>query len=49
MKDADFLAEAKKANFDIDPVSGTQIEKLLKDVYATPKDKVAKAAKAIAN
>ena len=49
MKDADFLAEAKKSNFDIDPVSGAQIERLLKDVYATPKDAVEKAAKAIAN
>jgi hypothetical protein len=30
-------------------VSGAQIERLLKDVYATPKDAVEKAAKAIAN
>jgi hypothetical protein len=49
MKDADFLAEAKKSNFDIDPVSGARIETLLKDVYATPKEAVEKASKAIAN
>jgi tripartite-type tricarboxylate transporter receptor subunit TctC len=49
MKDADFLADAKKSSFDIDPVTGQQIEALLKQVYATPKDLVEKAAKAIAN
>jgi len=49
MKDADFLADAKRSSFDIDPVTGQQIEALLKQVYATPKDLVEKAAKAIAN
>ena len=48
MKDPDFLAEAKKSNFDIDPVSGDKIEQLLKQIYATPKDLVEKASKAIA-
>ena len=32
-----------------DPVSAATIEKLLAEIYATPKDIVAKAAKAIAN
>jgi tripartite-type tricarboxylate transporter receptor subunit TctC len=49
MKDGDFLAEAKKSGFDINPVNGAEIDRLLKEVYATPKDLAAKAAKAMAN
>jgi tripartite-type tricarboxylate transporter receptor subunit TctC len=47
MKDPDFLAEATKADLEITPVTGQDIEKLLHDIYRTPKDVVAKAAKAI--
>ena len=36
MKDKDFLAEAEKAQFEITPVSGEGIEKLLADVLKTP-------------
>jgi tripartite-type tricarboxylate transporter receptor subunit TctC len=49
MTDADFLAEAKKLDFDVRPVSGAMIESLLTDLYATPKDVLAKAAKAISS
>ena len=49
MKDPEFLADAEKQQADISPVSAAEIEKLLTDVYATPKDIIAKAAKAIAN
>jgi tripartite-type tricarboxylate transporter receptor subunit TctC len=49
MTDADFLAEAKKLDFDVRPVSGALIESLLTDLYATPKDVLAKAAKAISS
>jgi tripartite-type tricarboxylate transporter receptor subunit TctC len=42
MKDKDFLAEADKAQLEINPVSGEDVEKLVKDVYATPPDIVAK-------
>ena len=49
MKDPEFLADARKIQADIDPVTATDIEKLLAEIYATPKDIVAKAAKAIAN
>jgi len=49
MADADFLAEAKKLDFDVRPVSGAKIDALLAEVYATPQDVLAKAAKAIAN
>src|SRR5262245_801406 len=49
MKDPEFLADAEKLQADVSPVSADEIEKLLADIYATPKDIVAKAAKAIAN
>jgi tripartite-type tricarboxylate transporter receptor subunit TctC len=49
MKDGDFLAEARTLNFDVRPVSGATIDALLAEVYATPKDVLDKAAKAIAN
>ncbi|HYI90125.1 MAG TPA: hypothetical protein VEY05_09525 [Beijerinckiaceae bacterium] len=37
MKDADFIADAKKQKLDLEPQSGDQIERLIKDIYATPK------------
>jgi tripartite-type tricarboxylate transporter receptor subunit TctC len=49
MRDPDFLAEAQKLNFEIHPVSAATIESLLAEVYATPKDVLARAAKAISS
>src|SRR5215470_9866706 len=49
MRDADFLAEAQKLNFEIHPVSAATIDGLLAEVYATPKDVIARAAKAISS
>jgi tripartite-type tricarboxylate transporter receptor subunit TctC len=49
MTDRDFLAEAQKLNFDVHPVTAATIDTLLADVYATPKDVLAKAAKAISS
>jgi tripartite-type tricarboxylate transporter receptor subunit TctC len=49
MKDADFLAEAQKLNFDVRPVSATAIDAILAEVYQTPKDVIARAAKAISS
>ena len=46
MKDPDFLAEAAKIQADVNPVSAAAIESLVGEVYKTPKDVVAKAAKA---
>jgi tripartite-type tricarboxylate transporter receptor subunit TctC len=48
MKDAEFLAEAKKLNLDINPLSGKEITKLMQELYATPKPIVEKAAQAVA-
>jgi hypothetical protein len=49
MQDKDFLADAGKIKADVNPVSAVEIDKLLGEIYATPKAIVAKAAKAIAN
>jgi tripartite-type tricarboxylate transporter receptor subunit TctC len=43
MTDKDFLAEAQKTDLEINPVSGEEVEKLVKEVYATPADIIAKA------
>ena len=47
--DPDFLAEAQKLDFDVHPVNAATIEALLAEIYATPKDVIAKAAKAISS
>ena len=49
MKDDDFLAEAKKLSFDIRPVDAATIDKMLAEVYQTPKDVIARATKAISS
>jgi tripartite-type tricarboxylate transporter receptor subunit TctC len=46
MKDPEFLAEAKKLDLDVNPVSGNAIDKLLAELYATPKDVLVKAGHA---
>jgi tripartite-type tricarboxylate transporter receptor subunit TctC len=48
-KDPDFLAEAQRLDFEVNPVSGAQLDVLLAEAYATPKDIVAKAAKAMSD
>ncbi len=48
MTDPDFLTEAQKLAFDVRPVTGATIDKILADVYATPKDVLEKTIKAIA-
>jgi hypothetical protein len=49
MRDADFLTEAQKLNFEIHPVRAATIDGLLAEVYATPRDVLARAAKAISS
>jgi hypothetical protein len=48
MKDPEYLADAKKSRIDVNPVTGPEIDKLLRELYATPKDVIAKASQAIA-
>lgn len=38
MKDEQFLAEARKAQLEIDPVSGQEVQEIVKEAYATPKE-----------
>jgi tripartite-type tricarboxylate transporter receptor subunit TctC len=47
MKDKDFLADADMAQLEINPVTGPEIEKLVKDVYQTPPAIAARAAQAL--
>ena len=43
MKDPEFLAEAKALSFEVDPVLGEKMQKIVEKVLATPKDVAAKA------
>jgi tripartite-type tricarboxylate transporter receptor subunit TctC len=47
MRDKDFLAQAQLQDIDVNPVSGAEIDAMLKELYATPKDIIAKAAAAM--
>jgi tripartite-type tricarboxylate transporter receptor subunit TctC len=48
MKDPAFLEEAKKMKLDVNPVSGADIDKLVAELYRSPKDVVDEARIAIA-
>jgi tripartite-type tricarboxylate transporter receptor subunit TctC len=48
LKDPAFLDEANKLKLEVNPVSGADVDKLLGDLYRTPKDIVEEARKAIA-
>jgi tripartite-type tricarboxylate transporter receptor subunit TctC len=43
MKDPEFLGEAKRLNLDIDPVSGEEIAALVRKIYGSPADVIARA------
>jgi tripartite-type tricarboxylate transporter receptor subunit TctC len=44
MKDPQFLAEAHKANLEVDPLTGEEMEAVIRRAYATPKALVQRAA-----
>jgi tripartite-type tricarboxylate transporter receptor subunit TctC len=48
MKDAEFLAEADKMKVEVTPMNADEVNGLLKELYATPKAAIEKAAKAMA-
>jgi tripartite-type tricarboxylate transporter receptor subunit TctC len=48
LKDPEFLADAKKLQIDINPISGAAVEKLIGDLYQTP-DAVTAKVRAILN
>jgi tripartite-type tricarboxylate transporter receptor subunit TctC len=47
MKDPEFLAEAKRLNLDVNPMSGHQVLELLTSLYTTPKPLVQEAKAAL--
>lgn len=47
MKDPEFLAEAKLRGQEVNPVTGEALDKLLAELYATPKDVIAETKAAI--
>ena len=47
MKDPEYLADAKKLDLDVNPVSGKELDELLAELYMTPKDVMKKAGEAI--
>jgi hypothetical protein len=48
-KDTDFLAEAKKIDMDIDPVSPDELTKLTQEIYKTPPEVLARMQKTLAS
>jgi len=48
MRDPEFLAEGAKLNMEINPLDSKRMERLIAELYATPRDVVEKAAQAIA-
>jgi tripartite-type tricarboxylate transporter receptor subunit TctC len=49
MQDPDFIAETNKVKLEVSPTSGAEIDRLLKEIYATPKDVIEKAKQAVRN
>ena len=45
MKDADFIAEAKRKKLDLDPTTGEEVQLLATDAMAQPKDVIARLKK----
>jgi tripartite-type tricarboxylate transporter receptor subunit TctC len=49
MQDPDFIAEINKLGLEVNPASGAEIDRLLADIYATPKSIIEKAKQAVRN
>jgi tripartite-type tricarboxylate transporter receptor subunit TctC len=49
MKDPDFVAETTKVKLEVNPATGAEIDRLLAEIYATPKDVIEKAKQAVRN
>lgn len=47
MQDAEFAAEMERAGFEISPMSGEEIDALIKRVYAAPKEAIERARAAV--
>ena len=49
MKDSEFLTDIDKRQFDLDPVAGEELEKIVKDVMSQPPDIVERMKKLLGN
>lgn len=49
MKDPEFLTDIDKRQFDLDPVPGEELEKIVKDVMSQPPDIIARMKKLLGN
>jgi len=49
MADPDFIAETTKVKLEVNPATGAEVDRLLAEVYATPKDVIEKAKQAVRN
>lgn len=47
MKDPEFIAETKRVSLELDPESGEELEAVIKEIYATPRDVVQKVGELI--
>lgn len=47
MADAQFREEATKLKLDVSPVGGAELEKTIRDIYATPPDVVKRVGELI--
>ena len=47
MKDPEFLAEADKMAIEVSAMTGSEVDRLMKDIYDTPADLVAEARRTI--
>ena len=45
LKDPAFLADAERSRLEVDPVTGAQMEKMIKQAFETPKALIERAAK----
>jgi tripartite-type tricarboxylate transporter receptor subunit TctC len=48
MTDTDFMAEAEKAQLEVNPVAGEDLQKLVAEIYGTPPEVARKAAQLLA-
>jgi hypothetical protein len=47
MKDPDFIEEAQRSDMEVRPESGEAVQQLVSEIYASPPEVVALAAKSI--
>jgi tripartite-type tricarboxylate transporter receptor subunit TctC len=48
LKDSDFLAQAKRAGFNINPMTGAEVQKAIAEVMSSPKETIAAAKQMLA-